>query len=461
MKPVRLHPLHFLRYVKYILLLCALPLVRAALALDLAGLQAAAGQSLLLAAACAGVLAALRGGSMVWLQGGFFCLQQGVLLRRRRQYTAGAVSAVELSIPFWFRPFGAARLRIWFKAGRRGAPLALTLPRTAAARLACVLIPPGPVGSGRAQQTPSGGGRLTLALLSANLLATALASAMAVQRLSRLLGQQAGQWALNGLNPLRQLLAAFLPAGVAVLLTLLLAVGALSLLGSLARTWRFTARRLGGVLICRGGLWTHTRRRIRLSAVTASTIRVTPAARLLGQRPVYLAAGSFDAADLPLVTLRRGEAALLQQLLPEYCPPEGELCSPRRKSPAQYLWKPGAACLLVGALAGVSVWALPAVTPALGLLGLLALAQLAAQLEALFREGVCRNKNHTLSLVFTRGLTRREVTLYSHQLRATLTRLPTAAAQGRCDLALRAPGGQRYRVRGIELYRARALRLEP
>ena len=461
MRPTRLHPLHFLKYVKYILLLCALPLVRAALAWDFAGLRDAAGHSLLLAAACAGVLAALRGSSLAQLQNGVFSLRQGVLLRRRREFLARQVSAVELCIPLWYRLFGAARLRIWFKSGGPRAPLTLTLSRGAAARLSCALIPPGPVGGGQVRQTPSGGERLTLALLSANLIATALASAMAMQRISRLLGQEAGQWALNGLDPLRQLLAAFLPAGAAVLLTLLLALAALSLLGSLARTWRFTVRRLGGALVCRGGLWRHTRRRIRLSAVTASTIRVTPAARLLGQRPVYLTAGAYDAADLPLITLRRGESELLRQLLPEYCPPEGTLCDVRRKSPVQYLWKPGTACLLAGVLAAVSAWALPAVTPALALLGLAALVRLAAQAEALFHEGVCRNRNHTLSLVFTRGITRQEVTLYTHDLCAVMTRLPPAAAQGRCDLTLRAPGGRRYRVRGIELYRARALRLEP
>ena len=59
MNPVRLHPFHFLKYIKYGLILCVIPILRAVLAFDIAAAWLAFTQDLLILLACAGILVTL------------------------------------------------------------------------------------------------------------------------------------------------------------------------------------------------------------------------------------------------------------------------------------------------------------------------------------------------------------------------------------------------------------------
>ena len=52
MKQIRLHPAHFIKYIKYALLLCVIPIIRAVLAFDILAAWLAFTQDLLILQMC-------------------------------------------------------------------------------------------------------------------------------------------------------------------------------------------------------------------------------------------------------------------------------------------------------------------------------------------------------------------------------------------------------------------------
>lgn len=454
MQPTRLHPIHFVKYIKYALLLCVIPILQAILAFDIAAAWIAFTQDLLILLGCAGILTAFWQSSRVFCDSAALWVRWGVFGRHLSGYAFSQVCAVEICRPLPLRLLGASEFTIYFKAGSGLRRLKLALPRARAAELAQTLIPEPETPH---SFEPVGAQRLLFVLLSANMIATSFFAVLAVRRTINFFGTQLRDLALSGFLRLEHLLAAFLPAGFALLISLLLVFFAISLLDSLLRTFRFSACRAGGVLLCRGGLWTHIERRVLVSAVTACTIKITPTARLLRCYPIYLSAGCFRGEDLPLLVVRRKDSAALRRLLPEFCPPDGPLCNPRRKSLPQYLWKPGALGLLLLALLIVSLRVLPGVSIFLEVGLALVFGCLLCQAEAIFTEGFCKNKNRSLTLSYSRLFTRYLVTVCTDDLSYSITRFPTAASAGRCDLRVCIPCRRAYHLRGVEFFRARQL----
>ena len=173
---------------------------------------------------------------------------------------------------------------------------------------------------------------------------------------------------------------------------------------ALLHTAGFKVCRNGGVIISKGGFVTLIERRILVACVSACDVCVTPPARLLRRYPVYLSAGSFRGGDLPVLVYKKGEGAdEWERLLPNFCPPDGPLCMPARKSPVQYLWQPGTLLALSLALCGVASYAMPQILPMLFVPVVLALAGLLVSLEGLFPLKACtQNANRTLSVCHTR-----------------------------------------------------------
>ncbi|MEG1932473.1 MAG: PH domain-containing protein, partial [Pygmaiobacter sp.] len=226
-----------------------------------------------------------------------FSIRFGVFFRRTASYRNDQVSAVVVSRPPFCRICGAAKLTVYFKSEKPLASVNLVLSKDAAATFARRLVPAEKASS---CFEPAGFDRLIFVMLSANIIATGALSVMTVYRVSRLLGQDFEAAAWNGLARATHLFSTWLPAGASAFVTLTLFFTLLSLLSSLASTTGFTVERSGAVLLCRGGLFTKTERRIFIASINVSSLHITPWARLLRCYPVYITAGGFRGHELPL-----------------------------------------------------------------------------------------------------------------------------------------------------------------
>lgn len=451
MAPVRLHPFHFAKYLRYGLVLCVVPVLRALFVFDVAAAWLAFTQSLAILFAFS-VLSAL-----LWRRSKVVCTQHtvtvsaGLLAPHAATYFRDRISAVEVQRTVMGRLFGAARLTLYFKSEKPLPSVQFTLRLKDARRLETRLVP---AEEGARLFVPGGFERLRFVMLSANVLATCALSVLTVWRVTKFWG---GSWAdlrqalEGGLGRAEHLLSAFLPAGISALVTLIFFFGLLSILRGYLATAGFSVQRSGNVLLTRGGLFTRTERRVILSCVNSSSIHITPWARLLRQYPVYVTAGGFKGHELPLATVRPGsEEIALRRLLPEFCMPTARLANPRRRHLGAFLWKSGLATGAALALLVVSVWALPAVSWALGLGFGFGLMWCVCDLEAFFKEGVCKNDNRTFSVQYSRGFTRYLVSLYTNDLAFQLRQHPIAANEGRCDVRVFTPSRSTYRVRSVE-----------
>lgn len=446
MKGQRFHILHALRYVRYGLLLCLVPMAQALVAFDLGALREALWQDLVILIACAGAAAALWLATRFSIEDDSIATRQGVLILVRRRYSARSISAVEIRRPLYCRLLGAAYLTLYFKTRSVRRKVVLCLPRRAAEQAAQALLP---MRSDASIFAPMGFERLALVMLSANVVTSCAFLWIGAQRLTDWLGSGVRDKALENFARLETLLATVLPAGLAFAAAALFVAVSFAFLSSLVHTAGFRVCRKGGVIVSRGGLVTKVELRILVSAVTSADVRVTPVARLLRRRPVYVTAGSYRGGELPLMVFRAGADRAPQALLPGYSPADGPLCTPARKSLVQYLWKPGTALAVSLSLCGAALWALPGALPALYVPVAAALACCAQSLEGYFTEGVRRNANRSVSVTYTRFFTRHEVCVLTPDVTCEMFRHPVAVNQGRCDFTVRMPCGVRCRARGI------------
>lgn len=454
MKGRRFHIIFTLRYLRYGLLLCIVPMLRALIEFDLDSLWLALTQDaaiLLTSAAVALVL--WHATSFAW-EAGAVHIAQGVFLRRSESFSQAGIAALEIVRPLSCRMLGASRVTLYFRANAAPRKYSLYLRKKDAAAVADALLP---VCTENAVFEPTGFERLTFVMLSANILTSSLFALWGVRQADELLGGDFGHRAVDTLREASLFAARFLPAGTAFLLTLGFAVTGFTFFYALVRTAGFQVCRNGGVIISRGGFLTQVERRILVSCVSACDARVSPAARLLRRYPVYVAAGSYRGGDLPVLVYKKGAGQAIERLLPGFSGPDGPLCTPQRKSPVQYLWQPGTWLALSLAVCGVASYTMPQLLPMLAVPAVLSLASLLVSLEGFFREGFCKNGNRTLSVCFTRFFTRHEVCVLTQDLAYTITENPFSVSGGRCDLRVHLPCGVNYRVRGALQYLAREI----
>lgn len=455
MKTVRLHPLHFAKFIRYGFVLCVFPVLRALFVFDIAAAWTAFTQSLLILLAFTLLAWLLWNHSEVSMDDTCFSAMYGLVIHRTDTFARDRIGAAVVSRPLLYRITGAARLTIYFKSEKPLTSVSFTLPRAKADQFACELLP--------AVQKPSvfepaGFDRFLFVMLSANIIATSILSVMTAYRITKMLGQDFEAAALTGLSRAAALFSAWLPTGLSAVVTLALFFTLLSVLQGFFSTTGFTVSRSGGILVCRGGLLTKTERRIAVSAINASTLHITPWARILRRYPVYITAGGFRGHELPLIAVKKGEEQLLARLLPEFCMPEKPMCNPRRKNWVAYFGKPGGVAGALVVLWIVSRYALPAVSSMLALLFFLSLGPVLIAGEAFFREGICKNTNRTFSLSYSRLFTRYLVSLYTNDLSFELKMHALAAAEGRCDLKVCTPSHITYRLRGLEYSEAKRLK---
>lgn len=374
----RFHIIFAVHYLRYGLLLCLVPMLQALLAFDLDSLWAALRQDAVILLACAAAALALWRATAFRLEDGAVKVTQGVFYRSYHTFGRASIAALEIARPLYCRMLGASRITLYFKTNASPKSYSMFLHKKDAAAVADVLLP---VRSDTSVFEPTGFERLSFVMLSANIITSSAFALWGVKQLDEVLGQNFQQIALDTFHEAELFAARYLPTGLAFLVTLGFAVTGFTFLYALLHTAGFKVCRNGGVIISKGGFVTLIERRILVACVSACDVCVTPPARLLRRYPVYLSAGSFRGGDLPVLVYKKGEERTVERLLPNFCPPDGPLCMPARKSPVQYLWQPGTLLALSLALCGVASYAMPQILPMLFVPVVLALAGLLVSLE--------------------------------------------------------------------------------
>lgn len=448
------HVLYALRYVRYGLLLCLVPMLQALLRFDLNRFYTALRQDAAILAACLALALALWQAAGFWLTDSTLEVSQGVFFKTQFSVSHRSIAVLEISRPLYCRLLGASCVTLYFKNFSTARKVSFFVSKGDANRLADALLP---VRRDHSVFAPAGFERISLVMLSANLLTTIAFAVLGLRHLEKIFGEGVRNLAYAQIAHLEVLVERWLPAGLALLATLVFLLISLTFLYAFFRTAGFSVCRNGGIIISRGGLITKTERRIVVSCVSSCDVRVTLAARLLRRRPVYVRAGSFDGGDIPLLVYKKGEDTMPEILLPHFTTPHQRLCEPARKSPVGYLWRPGTCFVLSATLMGVASWTMPAILPVLCVPLVLSLLSLLVSLEGLLYEGICSNENRTVSLCFTRLFTRHEVCVFTPDIAYTLFEHPFAVSGGWCDVYVHLPCRARYRVRGVLQYVARSL----
>lgn len=414
MTPKRPHLLDSLRFFRYGFLLCLVPMVQALFRFDMEGLLIALWQDAAILAVCLALSLALWAAARISVTPQAVVFRQGIGFHLRQTFARASIAVVEIERPLYCRFVGAARVRLYFKNYAAPHRLTVYLTKRDAAFLSETLMP---VKQHSGVFTPAGFERLALVMLSANAVTTSIFLWMGVQRLNDYLEQDLEQIALEHFTRLEVFIERLLPAGSAFLVALAFCLASLTFCYSFFHTFGFSCGRSGGVIISRGGFFTKIERRVLASSVTACRVRVTPAARLLHRRPVYLTAGWFGGGDVPLMVYKAGQEHIVQALLPDFMPPARLL---------GVLVALSAGCLLVS-------------------------------LEGFGEEGIADNPNRTLGLVYTRFFTRYEVCIFTPDRSFAVRQNPFSVNAGRSNVFVRLPAHHTFRVRGVRKARADAL----
>ncbi len=460
------HVIYSLKFIQKSLIVCLIPLVKALLDFDLPSLYTALMQELALAITLtlAAWLVWLRGG---WkLQNGALTLRTGIVLHRTRTLTPSQIAVVELRRTVLLRLVGATRVTVYLAKGASLPKATFYLSKSQAAALAEDLMPSGGATS---FFRPTGAQRLSLVMLSANLMTTAALAWFTLRQTRMTLGEVLPRnWqmtfsnvTMQNLTLLERLVEHFLPAGIAWLFTALLLLSCLSLVRSLLRTARFSVSRHGGVILSEGGLFSLRQTRVRAGAVTVCDVRTTLAARVLRRYPVYLSAGSYNGGDIPVLVYGHGQERLLEQLMPEFrIPRPGD--HPARTSgrsiPA-FLAIPGTLLLCSWVLFCVAGWRLPTLAPFFLLLTLVLLVLVFIHAQAFFIEDAWCAESGVLTARYVRGFTMHSVCVFTKDVSFGTWQTPFSEARGRCTLRLRMPFHRQVRVRSMTLVCAQRLHL--
>ena len=444
----RFHIIFTLRYVRYGLVLCLIPMMQALLRWDIAALATALWQDVAILLFCVAAALFLWRVTSYAISADGITIEQGVFVKSTRFFATHSIAALEISRPILCRLLGASCMKLYFKTQAAPRTYELYLPKKVAQSTAEQLLP---VRADTSVFAPTGFEKMAFVMLSANVLTSVLFISMGLKRVSEFFGQRLQNMAVENFSKLTKLAAHFLPAGLAFITAALFVVLSFTFLYALLRTAGFTVCRNGGVIVMRGGFLTKIERRIAVKSVSACDVRVTPVARVLGRYPVYLSAGSFHGSD-PLLVYKKNAPEIVEALLQNFTVPSQKMCEPARKSIVQYLWKPATGLALSLAVCGVALTVMPNLLPMLAVPVILSCGSLALSLEGFFKEGVCKNENRTLSLCFARCFTRHEICVFTPDIAYTIVAHSLSISAGRCDFFVHLPCRRRYGVRGILRY---------
>lgn len=441
----RLHYLYALHYLRYGLLLCLIPLARALLAFQLEAFFTALQQDMLILLIMGFLSVYTWLGARYTLEQDVLRLDIGFIFPRTFCYRAADFAACELRRSLPLRLLGAAQLELYLRTCRSRKSHCLLLPYKQALALREAIFP---APAEEVEYRPSGGEWLTLVVLSTNLLTEGALIVYTVNRMERFFGTDFSEAALSRLESLSVAANAALPAGLSLLLSVIFFFTLCSVVISVLRTGGFRVGRAGGLLLCRGGLYTRVEQRVRVDCLNAIDLRCTLLARLTGCQGIYLHAGGFTNRNTPVLFYSKRGQQRVQQLLPELVLPH-PLPRYELRSPGQYLWVHGAALALWVVFWVLALRITPDVAPVLAFLCLAWLGLLLVQVEAIFTEGYAPAGEDRCCFGFSRRFTRHFVTVFLPGCACSITCTSISIQEDRATLTLFTPAATRVRARGI------------
>ena len=444
------HPFTALRFLRKTLAVYLVPLIHVLFERNWPAFWTALWQDVVLFALLCGVSwVILQCSSWQLDEAGVLHLRWNLLFQLDTAVRGEALAALTLERPVLFRLGGAARITLYPTGQPRKRALTFCLSRDDARALADQLLPI----TDPTLHTPAGSERASLVLLGANSLSTLALVVLAVRQ-TRQLPLDAETLAFAQLGHLARLVARWLPAGAAWLLTLAVALFGASLVRSFAQTVHYEVWHTSEQIGSRGGWLDRFECRVRTAQISYADVRVSPVARLLRRWPVFVTAGSCT-PELPLFVYRSGGEALFRELLPEFrMPPDVRADTAQRSliffAPAGI---PFALCAL---LTLVSVTVLPAMTVTLLFPTGFFFVLLCGALMGYTREGVWL-QGGKVTLRWQDGIYLHCVCVFHPDLCLSGIQSPWAAKAGRTNLTLAFPGQVRLRVRSIPLAQADAV----
>lgn len=455
MEEWRLHPAYSFKYIKYGLLLCVIPIVQAVIAWDIESAFVALRQNIVILASMAIVALILWGRTSLSFNEKEVVITEGLFLRRTTVLQREKLTALVLERPMRYRVTKGTKLRFYFKSPAYPSGYAVPLSKDRAKVLAELFMPC--QGSPVAFR-PAGIEFLNYLMLSVDVLAGVAFGVMAVQRLTQVFGEEFKQTAMQGLLTAEHMVAIFVPAGIALLVTLVLFIYGIALGNSILRAGGFQVKRYGNVIVTSGGILTKRENRIFLSEITSSELRVTWPSRLLRRFPIYVTAGGFHQRDLPVMIYHKNNLMKVKQLLPGFAMPFVEYCKDvQKRSFLQYLWAPLSIFAVTGAAIGLCQNRLPDMVPILVFPLLLSLVYLFVSAEGIKKEGVRRGQNGTILVSSAGFLTRKIVTVYTTDFFLKVSTSTTGELAGRCSVRISTADRQTCLARGVTVSEARSL----
>ena len=167
----RFHPLYAFRFFRYGLLVCLIPLARAALSFEFGAFFDALYQDALLLCVFGTASAVLWMSTGFCVRDGALCTRSAIVYKTHHVFRLQSVCAVELKRPLHFRFLGASKVTLYFENTPVPPRLSFYLSRRDAAALAERILP---VESDVAVYAPAGIERLNFMMLSANAVTSAV-----------------------------------------------------------------------------------------------------------------------------------------------------------------------------------------------------------------------------------------------------------------------------------------------
>ncbi|MEG2770606.1 MAG: PH domain-containing protein, partial [Oscillospiraceae bacterium] len=165
----RYHIFSTFKYIKYGLLLCLVPLLKALLVFNLNAFFVALSQDAFILVCIAVVSLCLWRSSRYTLTRLELCCESGILVKKITHFKLDTITAIEIKRSLVLRLLGGSDVYVYFKSSYPVKSLKICIPYKSAERLVDEILP---VKSDKIHYQPSGWDKFIFVMLSANIVTT-------------------------------------------------------------------------------------------------------------------------------------------------------------------------------------------------------------------------------------------------------------------------------------------------